>query len=424
MATSSKAGRFSAAFLLAVGFGSVQALAGDPPPRADPLPPSADEARPTEPLMIDARIVGDQKRTRFIADLTANIDIAVFTLADPYRVVVDMPELRFGLPDTAGSEGRGMISEYRYGQISHAKSRIVLDVTGPVAIDKSFVVAPAANQPARLVIDVVPTTRAAFLTRSSAYRESQAAVESSQHDHELAAPSPATGRPVVVLDPGHGGIDNGTRGATGVLEKEITLAFANVLRDKLAKTGLYDVYLTRIDDTFVSLPDRVAFAQSHHARLFVSIHANSFPMPAVRGTTIYTVSEQASDKMAEDVAKSENQSDVLAGLDMTNADSDQVKDILIDLTRRETRNFGTVFARNLVQELKTSNRLFKVPHQEAGFRVLEAPDVPSAMVELGFMSNIEDEKLLLSDDWRQKTADSIAGAIAGYFKTKLAGASQ
>lgn len=424
MATSTTAGGFVATVLLAVGLGGLPAFAGDPTAAPDPLPASADEARPTAPLMIDARIVGDQKRTRFIADLTANVDIAVFSLADPYRVVVDLPELRFGLPDNAGSEGRGMISEYRYGQISHGRSRIVLDVTGPVSVDKSFVVAPAENQPARLVIDMVPATRAAFLAASRTYRESQVAVETSQHDRELAAPSPATGRPVVVLDPGHGGIDNGTRGATGVLEKEITLAFANVLRDKLVKSGLYDVYLTRTEDSFVSLPDRVAFAEGHRANLLVSIHANSFPMPAVRGTTIYTVSEQASDKMAEDVAKSENQSDVLAGLDRTNGVSDQVKDILIDLTRRETRNFGTVFARNLVQELKASNRMFKVPHQEAGFRVLEAPDVPSAMVELGFMSNADDEKLLLSDEWRQKTADSIAGAIAGYFKTKLAGASQ
>src|ERR1700737_4498421 len=176
MAISAKAGRFFAAALGAGGLPGAPAFAGNPPAPPDPLPASADEARPAAPLMIDARIVGDQKRTRFIADLTANIDVAVFTLADPYRVVVDLPELRFGLPDNAGSEGRGMISEYRYGQISHGKSRIVLDVTGPVAVDKSFVVARAENQPARLVIDIVPATRAAFLATSRASRESQGAV--------------------------------------------------------------------------------------------------------------------------------------------------------------------------------------------------------------------------------------------------------
>jgi N-acetylmuramoyl-L-alanine amidase len=424
MATSPQAGRLFAAAIVAVTIFGMPAFAESPAASPDPLPPSAEEARPAAPLMIDARIIGDQKRTRFVADLNTNIDIAVFTLADPYRVVVDMPELRFGLPENASSEDRGLISAYRYGQISRGKSRIVLDLTGPVTIDKSFVVPPTDNQPARLVIDLVPTNRAAFLAASNAYRLSQVAAESAERERQLAAPSSTSGRPVVVLDPGHGGIDNGTRGATGVLEKEVTLAFANVLRDKLEKTGLYDVFLTRTDDSFVSLADRVTFAQSHHAGLFVSIHANSFPSPAVHGTTIYTVSEKASDKMAEDLAKSENQSDVLAGLDMTNADSDQVKDILADLTRRETRNFGTVFARNLVQELKVSNRMFKVPHQEAGFRVLEAPDIPSALIELGFMTNPDDEKLLLSDDWRQKTADLMVTAIAGYFKAKLAGASE
>jgi N-acetylmuramoyl-L-alanine amidase len=424
MRISAIAARLTAA-AFAVGLGILPAAAVDSGAAADPLPASADDARPTVPLMIDARIVGDQKRTRFIVDLTANVDIAVFTLPDPYRVIVDLPELRFGLPANAGSEGRGLVSEYRYGQISPGKSRIVLDVTGPVAVDKSFVVPPAENQPARLVVDVVPTTRTAFLASSRAYRESQVAVEMSVHDRELAAPHPATGRLAIVLDPGHGGIDNGTRGLTGILEKEVALAFANVLRDKLQKSGRYDVYLTRTDDSFVSLSDRVTFAQSHHAKLFVSIHANSFPGAAVRGTTIYTVSDKASDKMAEDVANSENQSDVLAGLDMSSGDSDQVKGILFDLTKRETRNFGVVFARNLVKELKTSSRMFKVPHQTASFVVLNAADVPSAMVELGFMSNADDEKLLLSDEWRQKTAEAIATAIDGYFvETKVAGASQ
>jgi N-acetylmuramoyl-L-alanine amidase len=424
MRNSAIAGLFIGA-TVAVGLGVLPALAGGSAAPDDPLPPSADEARPSAPLMIDARIIGDQKRTRLIIDLTANIEIAVFTLADPYRVVVDMPELRFGLPDSSGNEGRGLISAFRYGQISPGKSRMVLDVTGPVAVDKSFVVPPAENQPARLVVDVVPTSRTTFLATSRAYRDSQAALEASQHDRELASPHVPTGRPVIVIDPGHGGIDNGTRGSNGIVEKDITLAFANVLRDELAKRGLYDVYLTRTDDSFVSLSDRVSFAESHHAKLFVSIHANSFPSSAVRGTTIYTVSDKASDKMVEDIANSENQSDVLAGLDTSSGDSDQVKDILLDLTRRETKNFGMVFARNLVAQLKTSTRMFKVPHQQASFRVLKGTDVPSAMVELGFLSNDEDEKLLLSDDWRVKTADSIASAIAAYFaEVKVAGASQ
>ena len=212
----------------------------------------------------------------------------------------------------------------------------------------------------------------------------------------------------------------GARGRRGTIEKDVTLAFAKVLGAKLEATGLYDIFYTRTDDSFVGLDDRIAVARTHNARLFLSIHANIFRGPSVRGAIVYTVSEDASDKMAEEIAQTENQSDALAGIDIAPGDKDEVKDILLDLTRRETRNFGTVFARNLVTELKASTKMFKIPHQEAGFKVLEAPDVPSALVELGFMSNADDEKLLVSDDWRDKAADSIVRAVASYFKTQLA----
>jgi N-acetylmuramoyl-L-alanine amidase len=298
----------------------------------------------------------------------------------------------------------------------------VIDVGGPVSVDKSFVVPATGNQPARLVIDVVPTTRQAFLDTAKAWRDKERLAAAAQHERELVVPEkPPGGKLTVVLDPGHGGIDNGTHGATGVYEKDITLAFAKILGEKLRSTGLYDVFYTRTDDSFVALNDRVAFARAHHADLFLSIHANSFSVRSVRGTTIYTVSDQPSDKMVADVASMENQSDALAGIDVDKKDMGDVKDILFDLTQRETRNFGVVFARNLVKELKGSTRMFKVPHQQAAFIVLEAPDIPSAMIELGFVTNKEDEKLLLSDDWRRKTADSVADAIAGYFKTHLAG---
>jgi N-acetylmuramoyl-L-alanine amidase len=207
-----------------------------------------------------------------------------------------------------------------------------------------------------------------------------------------------------------------SRGSTGVQEKKITLEFAQLLGAKLEETGLYDVHYTRTDDSFIALGERVALARSISAKLFVSIHANSFSSRAIRGTVIYTVSDDASDKMAAEIAASENQSDILAGIDIDEEDSDGVMDILIDLTRRETRNFGVVFARNLVKELKTSTKMFKEPHQQAGFKVLEAPDVPSAMVELGYLSNKEDEKQLLAPEWREKAADSIVRAIGTYFE--------
>jgi N-acetylmuramoyl-L-alanine amidase len=397
-------------------------LTANPAAGAEPAAAPPPTAAAAPPVVVDARVVGDAHRSRFVADVTADVDVAVFTLADPYRIVVDLPEVKFALPDGAGSDVRGLISAFRYGLISPGKSRIVLDMTGPVAIDKSFVIPPADGQPARLVIDTVPATRKAFLEKALAYRDSQAAAVAAKHDRELVPrETPRGGRLVVVVDPGHGGIDTGAYGTKGTVEKDAALAFSKVLGSKLEATGLYDVFYTRQDDSFVALGDRVAFARGHHADLFVSIHANTFWSGNVRGTIVYTISDQASDKVAAEMADSENRSDVLAGIDIDQKDSEDVKDILVDLTRRETRNFGVVFAQNLVSQIKASNRMFKIPHQEAGFKVLEAPDVPSALVELGFISNPEDEKLLNSDDWRNAMANSIVKAIAGYFKTHVAG---
>jgi N-acetylmuramoyl-L-alanine amidase len=292
-----------------------------------------------------------------------------------------------------------------------------LDVTGPVDVDKSFVLPPENDQPARLVIDVVPTTREAFLATNRQYRDEQSAEALERRNRSLVPPrsNEEDDKLTIVIDPGHGGIDSGATGKAGALEKDITLEFAKLLGGKLEETGLYAVRYTRRDDRFVALGERVGIARSLDADLFVSVHANSFSQPSVRGTVIYTVSDAASDKMAAEIAASENQSDILAGIDIDENDSDGVMDILIDLTRRETRNFGVVFARNLVKELSSTTKMFKIPHQQAGFRVLEAPDVPSAMIELGYLSNSNDEEQLLSAEWREKTAESIVRAIAGYF---------
>jgi N-acetylmuramoyl-L-alanine amidase len=374
------------------------------------------------PVVLDARVIGDEQRLRFVADLTEKVDIGVFTLADPYRIVVDLPEVHFALPEDAGSTGRGLVSAFRYGLFAAGKSRIVVDLNEPVSINKTFVTAPANGQPARLVVDAVPTTRDRFLVETRAYRQSRGIAAAQQADRTLAPRRAGTdGRAVVVLDPGHGGIDSGARGRDGTLEKTIVLKFAKVLADTLRRTGRYDVFLTRADDSYVSLGDRVAYGREHNADLFLSIHANSFWGAAVHGTTIYTVSDEASDKMAAEMAASENQSDVLAGIDIDGTDSDQVKDILLDLTRRETRNFGVVFARHLVDELGKSTQMFKDPHKQASFKVLEAPDVPSALLELGYLSNAGDEKRLKSPDWRESMAESTMAAIDDFFATRVAG---
>ena len=216
--------------LWAIGAAPASAPSADPPAAPAAAGPAAGA-----PLMLAARLAGDMKRTRFICDLTSSVDFSIFTLADPYRIVVDLPEVHFQLPDDTGVAGRGLFSAFRYGMISTGKSRIVLDVTEPVRIDKSFVVPPKDKQPARLVIDVVPTTRQVFIDTNRAYRENQAIEASAKRDRELLSqtPKPSGGRLIVVLDPGHGGIDMGARGIGGTVEKDITLAFSKVLGQKL-----------------------------------------------------------------------------------------------------------------------------------------------------------------------------------------------
>jgi N-acetylmuramoyl-L-alanine amidase len=378
------------------------------------------ESATSVPYVLDARVVGDEQRVRFVADVSAPIDAAVFALADPYRVVVDLPEVHFVLPEMAGTTGRGLVTAFRYGFISKGKSRIVIDVGGPVAIDKQFTVPAANGQPARIVIDLVPTTREKFVEAAKAYRESHETVAAATDDTEAQG---APDLPLVVLDPGHGGIDFGARGENGTQEKDVVLSFAKVLGDKLVATNRYRVIYTRRDDSFIALGDRVKIARDQHAALFVSIHANSFPGESVRGAIVYTVSDEASDKMAADLATSENSSDALAGIDIDQPDSDQVKDILFDLTRRETHNFGIAFAQALVKNLGSATRMFKVPHQQASFKVLEAPDVPSALLELGYLTNAEDEKQLNSPEWQTKVAEAMVGAIDAYFAKAATAAS-
>jgi len=230
-------------------------------------------------------------------------------------------------------------------------------------------------------------------------------------------------RPLVVLDPGHGGIDTGSRAPSGELEKDIVLDFAQRWRDRIEKSGKYRVLMTRTDDTYIPLGERVRVARNGGAALFVSIHADSLPHGEgdAQGATVYTLSDKASDAQAAQVAEKENRADVIAGVDLK-TEPDDVAGILIDLAQRETRTFSVQFAHKLVGEMKGVTRLYKSPLKSAGFRVLRAPDVPSALVELGYVSNRQDLQSLMSGTWRDRTADSIAKAIDGYLATHVAGA--
>lgn len=374
------------------------------------------------PVASDGRVVGDDNRTRFVLDLTDEVDLSAFTLAEPYRVVVDLPEIDFRLPAGTGTTGRGLVSDWRYGQFAAGRSRIVLDVTGPVKIDKAFVLPSVENQPARLVLDLLKTSAAAF---DEDQRKSQLARDTAneapvQKGDQLPPPDRSKReKPLLVIDPGHGGVDSGTVSASGVMEKDIVLAFAKKLQERLERTGKVAVLLTRTDDTFLPLAARVQFGRDHAADLFLSIHADSEHVGSVRGATVYTLSDKASDQEAAALAAKENASDLIAGLDLQQ-EADDVTDILVDLTRRETRNFSASFAGGLVGDLASATRMIKNPRRSAGFQVLRAHDVPSVLLEIGYLSNDQDEKLLTSDEWRLRVADAVTQAVLRFFGQKFA----
>ena len=373
------------------------------------------------PIATDARLGGDASRTRLVMDLSRTIEIAAFTLADPYRVVIDLPQVTFQLPARTGETGKGLIKAFRYGLVMQGGSRIVIDATGPVRIDKAFVLergrrpagAPGARPRADRPRELHAQPRAGEAAGRAPPRPRKA--EPPKRDDD--------GRPLIVIDPGHGGPDTGTVAASGEMEKTIVLEFAQALQGKLEKSGKYRVAMTRTDDRFVPLGERVRMARSQGAALFVSIHADALAARGetdVRGATVYTVSDTATDAEAARLAEDENKADAIAGVDLS-SEPEEVADILIDLTQRETKNFSAHFARAVVGELKTAAKLHKHPLKSAGFKVLKAPDVPSVLIELGYVSNKQDLKLMMSEAWRARTSEAVAQAVNTFFSTRLAG---
>jgi len=381
------------------------------------------------PIAADARLAGDAKQTRFVLDLDKTIQFRAFTLADPYRVVVDIPQVSFQLAAGTGSAGRGLIKAFRYGLVMPGGSRIVFDLTGPAKIASASVLDAANGQPPRLVIELEEVDRTSFV--QSLAHENRPELKPAIADAPAAVvpvvasepPKPAVSadlRPVVVIDPGHGGIDNGTQ-AGGEAEKNLVLGFGLALRDRIEKSGKYRVVMTRADDTFIPLNDRVKIAHNQSAALFVSIHADALPRREgdAQGATIYTLSDKASDAEAERLAEAENKADAIGGVNLTEEPT-EVADILIDLAQRETRTFSNRFARLLMGEMKNTVRMHKHPLKSAGFRVLKAPDVPSVLIELGYVSNKGDLEHLVSENWRSRTVGSMAQAIDAFLAKRLA----
>lgn len=370
-----------------------------------------------------AAVSGNDKRTSFRLDISAGVTAEIFTLANPYRVIVDLPDVAFALPDGTGSQGQGLIKAFRYGMFAEGKARIVIDTTGPVRVERAAMAAGVGSSVV-FTFDVVATAPESFGQGTGANRPDKTAKRDEpsapQIDPIEKKETKGRGKPLVMIDPGHGGIDAGTVGASGILEKNVVLEVAKELQSRLSAAGRYRVTLTRTTDVFVSLDQRVQLSASQGADLFISLHADSLAdeaaTQAVRGATVYTLSNKASNEEARRMAEKENASDLIAGLDTgSGEEADEVKGILIDLLKRETDNFAADFANKLVGNLKRRIRLSREPQRSAAFKVLKQNHSPSVLVELGYLSNREDESLMNNAIWRRDAASAIATAVDDFF---------
>ncbi|MEL7542286.1 MAG: N-acetylmuramoyl-L-alanine amidase [Pseudomonadota bacterium] len=428
----------------------------------------------------DVQLIPDGDGALLNVTLDRKAAYAITTLPDPFRVVVDLSGVRFREAGEQAGTSDGLVASYRFGGLSAGRSRMVIDTKGPAAVQQSDMV--AIDGRFVLAIALKPTTEYAF---GKAYRKRKRRETIARQDAEtLAAIAKPEDRPrnakrIVVLDPGHGGVDSGavvsaaaarvprttqpvrktpkrapvepqSYGKTGIVvapqppatatkpaklpaarsplgtvatgptmrEKDIVLAFAKALRKALQRTGKYEVLMTRSADTFVPLAKRVEFARRNSADLFISLHADSVGDPRfakVSGTTVYTLSAKGSDSAAQEFAARENSSDVLAGVDLAPA-TDEVADILIELAQRETNLRSERFARHVLRQVGRQTRLNRGAHRSAAFVVLKAPDIPSVLIELGFLSNARDRRRLLSPAWRAKVAGALSSAVGRYFK--------
>lgn len=405
--------------------------------------------------MTDIRIGTQRDVTQIVFEFTDALNAQVSMLSAPYRVVIDLPEVGWSLPPRPLPRASGVYKKLRYSLYKPGNSRVVLDLLQPARIRNAYMLGPKGAYSHRLVLELSATNRAKFLAakkrgpskvssnalarvtaqtvsapvkrirqlpppiRAARPENVQKAMPQNQARFPLAPRKPdfIPKRPrfTVVIDPGHGGVDPGTIGVTGTYEKHIALSMSRAIREALGKFGTYRVKLTRDRDIFIPLRERIKIAREAGADLFISVHADSIKKPNIRGASVYTLSDHASDKEAAALARKENKADVIGGMDLSGNDQ-MINSILIDMSQQRTLIDSERFATILVGKLKQRTKLLRNTHRFAGFAVLKAPDVPSVLLEVGFLSNVHDERALKTPAYRKKIAMGVAKAVKRYFQ--------
>ena len=379
------------------------------PALAGPRPAAAQDGERVVAIAADLA-GGATGTTRLTITLSKAVEARAFVMERPDRAVIDLPEVNFQLGPEAGRRREGVVQSFRYGLFAPGRSRIVVDLAGPAAVGPIETATRPRDGAVLLTIPFQKVEREAF-------RKAAAASDPAPAPKAVVREA-ADQRPLVMIDAGHGGTDPGAIAVGGVFEKDIVFGFAQALVGKLEESGRYRVRMTRDRDVFVPLAERVRLAREAKADLFVSIHADSISSaPQVRGATIYTGSEKATDAESAKLAERENKADDAAGADASEGPP-EIADILQELTLRETRGFSSGFARTLMGHLSPVMEMSTKPHREAGFRVLRSPDVPSVLVELGYLSSKRDLEMLQSPEWRAGVTGSMAKAIELFFANR------
>jgi len=418
--------------LLAVSLTAVPALAepkGAAPAAAAEVPQVADATPGGVEKSTTDTVAGKVQRTRFLIGVETSTKFSVRALTNPNRVIVDVEETRLQLPGDLGGKTVGVISSFRAGISGPKQSRIIIDVSEPVYIESSTIEKASDGKGHRIALSIVPT--------ASPKKAMKAPYALGAAGLQPPMPMPAVRpevmaakafKPIIVIDPGHGGHDSGAM-KHGTVEKEVVLEFSKILRDKLEKTGRYKVLMTRDSDVFVELGDRVEFGEKHNASLFIAVHAD-YAKTSASGATIYSLRESVA-KGLKSSAKGEITQNALSGSELqsvkksaaTDFDMGAIKDILSDLAGREveaTRERTSLFSRSVVEFMGTSTAMRQKPDQQAAFRVLKTAQFPSVLIELAYVTNKQDAANLNSNEWRGKVADSIMTAVDNYFSQQIA----